>query len=142
MQRKLLVKLSSIVLICLVFVFTGASCSFFKTSITELKTSSSVDDATKKPVNTATVFTTDTKTIYISAKVSYGNKDTVVRAECWHTGANFKVADYSVPILGTRYVDFSLQKPQTADWPPGNYEVRAFLGDTQVATTTFEIKAK
>ena len=91
-------------------------------------------------------FTTDTPTIYLSARVNNAPVDTQITA-AWlffKDGNNIEVNrplyDDSITVKGTRYFSFGHPAP-SGSWEPGQYVIQIKVNGKEFANARFKIKA-
>lgn len=134
-----LITILSVAFIVGSLIFLWPSFNFFKTSLSEIKTASKINDFTKQPEIVTDTFDPDAKLIYLTLKVNYGRKNTKVKV-VWYWKEH-KIAEFTQLAQGTRYLAFSIQRTQEA-WPAGNYSAKVFLDGTEVQTVNFSVPAK
>jgi hypothetical protein len=102
-------------------------------------------DNDMRPVDATDIFTTDTPEIFCSVKLSSAPSDTEVKAEWIYVQGelegveNHLIYDYSLTAEGTRYLSFSLTKPE-AGWPKGEYKVVLYVNGTEKLNVPFTVQ--
>ncbi|MBE9512929.1 MAG: hypothetical protein IMY77_02590 [Chloroflexi bacterium] len=105
----------------------------------------SVDETTMKPIEATNVFTPDTPVICCSVKLSNAPDDTEVKAEWIYVEgetegmSNYLIDEVSVIAEGTRYLGFSLPRPDTG-WPRGGYKVVLYVDGKEAKSVSFSVE--
>ena len=140
-MSEIRVGLSSIFLGLIIF---AAACSTGQTTpgLSEVAMARTIDAKTKEPVEKSNVFSSDDPVIYCTVKFTDGAA-TKVKAIWLATDVegfekDYKIDETSLEVKGTRPISFSLAKPAIG-WPIGNYAVKLYIGDEEVASATFSI---
>lgn len=101
--------------------------------------STAVDLTTKAPLEKATIFPADVKTLYATVQLKNAPADTGVKAVFYYLETSRQqIAEETVKAEGSRYLSFSLNPPETA-WPVGRYEVEFALNGEVKEKTAFSI---
>ena len=132
-----------------VLVFPLAGCTgevgFTTASLSKATMCKSVDSETREPVEPTNVFTPDTPEIFCSVNLSNAPSDTEVSSEWIYVKSELEdVADYlidevSITTDGTRYVPFSVPRPDNG-WPTGDYKVVLYLDGNEKTSVTFKVQ--
>ncbi|HSO10154.1 MAG TPA: hypothetical protein VLR45_09205 [Desulfoprunum sp.] len=111
-------------------VLAGCEASFQLTTagLSEPAISTAVDLNTKAPLEVATIFPADTKTLYATVKVKNAPADTAVKAVFYYLeGSRQQIAEDTVKAQGgSRYLGYAFNPPESG-WPVGRYEVEFVL---------------
>jgi flagellar basal body-associated protein FliL len=134
-----LITILAVAFLASALVYLWPSFNFFKTSLTEIKIASQINNNTKQPERVTDTFSPDAKTIFLTAKINYGKKDTKVKV-VWYW-RDHKIAEFTQLAPGTRYLAFEIQRTQTA-WPAGDYSAKVFLDGNEVQTVHFSVPVK
>lgn len=118
-------------LIAASLMLTGCEASFnlSTASLSEPAMSTAVDGNTKEPLEKATLFPADVKTLYATIKLKSAPADTAVKAVFYYLEGNKQqIAEDTVSAAGGRYLSFSLNPPESG-WPVGRYAVEFQLNN-------------
>jgi hypothetical protein len=105
----------------------------------------SIDPQTMEPIDKTNVFMSDTPEIFCSVKLSNAPDSTEVKAEWTYVQgeavgtANYFIDSATMTAGGTRYLAFSVSKPDTG-WPRGDYKVVFFVDGKERLTQTFQVQ--
>ncbi len=140
------IALSTLVAV-LVFPLVGCTgeVGFTTASLSKATMCKSVDSETREPVEPTNVFTPDTPEIFCSVNLSNAPSDTEVSSEWIYVKSELEdVADYlidevSITTDGTRYVPFSVPRPDNG-WPTGDYKVVLYLDGNEKTSVTFKVQ--
>lgn len=106
-----------------------ASFNLSTASLSEPAMSTAVDGNTKEPLEKATLFPADVKTLYATIKLKSAPADTAVKAVFYYLEGNKQqIAEDTVSAEGGRYLSFSLNPPESG-WPVGRYAVEFQLNN-------------
>lgn len=106
-----------------------SSLNLGKTDLSEPAMSTAVDNDTGKPLDKATLFPADVKTLYATVRIKSAPADTAVKAIFYYLeGTRQQIAEDAVSAEGGEYLSFSMNPPATG-WPVGRYEVEFLLND-------------
>ena len=114
-------------------------------SLSEATMAKGIDETTNKPIDKTQVFTPDAPEFFCSAKLSNAPSDTEIKAEwIYIEGEAEGVTDYiidefSVITEGTRYVGFSLERPDPG-WPRGEYKVVLYVDGKESLSVPFAVE--
>ena len=98
-----------------------------------------------RPVNATTAFETDVAAIYCSAKLSNAPADTEIKSVWMYvsgelTGVtNFEFDSYAIRTEGTRYIQFSLGRPDNG-FPRGDYKLILYIDAKESENLTFSVR--
>jgi hypothetical protein len=147
-MKKFAVFIVSVIVVSLLLAIPLTGCeaevSFTTASLSEASMCQSVDKD-MRPLNAADVFTTDTPEIFCSVKLSNAPADTEVKAELIYVKGelegvtNHLITDYSLTADGTRYLSFSVIKPD-AGWPKGEYNVVLYVDGKEKLSVPFTVQ--
>jgi len=118
-------------LVALSLILTGCEASFNLSTarLSDPAMSTAVDPKTKAPLEKATIFPADVKTLYATAQLKSAPADTAVKAIFYYLeGKKQQIADDSVTAEGGKYLSFSLNPPESG-WPVGRYEVEFLINN-------------
>jgi hypothetical protein len=150
MKRKrfftIAIALSTLVAV-LAFPLTGCTgeVGFTTASLSKATMCKSVDSETREPVEPTNVFSPDTPEIFCSVNLSNAPSDTEVSSEWIYVKGELEdVSDYlidevSITTDGTRYVSFSVTRPDNG-WPTGDYKVVLYLDGNEKTSVTFKVQ--
>ena len=119
--------------------------SFSTANLSDAVICKSVDQTTMKPLDTTDVFTPDVPEISCSVKLSNAPEDTQVVSEWIYIGgeveglSDHKIADYSLKADGTKYLSFSLSRPD-AGFPKGDYACKLYLNGKEKLSVPFKVQ--
>lgn len=114
-------------LVCLALAGCEASFQLTTAGLSEPAISTAVDLNTKAPLEVATIFPADTKTLYATVKVKNAPADTAVKAVFYYLeGSRQEIAEDTVKADGSRYIGYAFNPPESG-WPVGRYEVEFVL---------------
>jgi hypothetical protein len=142
-MKKSPLFIASIIVALLLLAISLTACDV-GVSLTEATMCRSVDND-MRPVDATDIFTTDTPEIFCSVKLSSAPSDTEVKAEWIYVQGelegveNHLIYDYSLTAEGTRYLSFSLTKPE-AGWPKGEYKVVLYIDGTEKLNVPFTVQ--
>lgn len=147
-KKKLSVPAIVLLALMMMLVTSLAGCTFSVStaSLSEATMCKSVDTQTKRPVEKTDVFIPDTPEIFCSVKVSNAPPDTQITAVWVYIQGeakdltNYKINEYALTGSGTRYLSFSLTRPDKG-WPIGDYEVRFFIDGQEKLTVPFKVQS-
>ena len=102
--------------------------------------STAVDLNTKAPLEVATIFPADTKTLYATVRVKNVPADTGVKAVFYYLeGSRQQIAEDMVKAQeGSRYLGYAFNPPENG-WPVGRYEVEFVLNGEVGEKTEFSV---
>ncbi|KAB2891184.1 MAG: hypothetical protein F9K32_05625 [Desulfobulbaceae bacterium] len=129
------------ILVCTSLLLAGCEASFNLTTagLSDPAVSTAVDLNTGAPLEKATIFPADVKTLYATVQLKNGPADTSVRAVFYYLeGKRQQIAEDTVKGEGSRHLSFSLNPPETG-WPAGRYEVEFALNGEVKEKTGFAI---
>lgn len=129
------------ILISASLLLAGCEASFNLTTagLSDPAVSTAVDLNTKAPLEKATIFPADVKTLFASVQLKNAPADTGVKAVFYYLEGNRQqIAEETVKAEGSRYLSFSLNPPE-AGWPVGRYEVEFALNGEVKEKTAFSI---
>ncbi|MBM9531127.1 hypothetical protein JWG42_13290, partial [Desulfoprunum benzoelyticum] len=107
--------------------------------LSEPAISTAVDLNTKAPLEKATIFPADTKTLYATVRVKNAPADTDVKAVFYYLEeSRQQIAENTARGEGSRYLSYAFNPPENG-WPAGRYEVEFVLGDEVRETAAFSI---
>ena len=137
----------STLLAVLAFPLTGCTgeVGFTTASLSKATMCKSVDSETREPVEPTNVFSPDTPEIFCSVNLSNAPSDTEVSSEWIYVKGELEdVSDYlidevSITTDGTRYVSFSVTRPDNG-WPTGDYKVVLYLDGNEKTSVTFKVQ--
>jgi len=118
--------------------------SYTTASLSEATMARGVDDE-NKPVSPTTVFTPDTEEIFCSVKLSNAPADTEISSVWIYVGgevedlADYEIDSYLLTADGTRYLQFSMTKPDN-DWPRGEYKLVLYVEGKESVTLPFSVE--
>ena len=150
MKRKrfftIAIALSTLVAV-LAFPLAGCTgeVSFTTASLSKATMCNSVDSETREPVEPTSVFSPDTPEIFCSVSLSNAPSDTEVSSEWIYVegemedASDYLIDEVSIITDGTRYVSFSIPKPDSG-WPTGDYKVVLYLDGTEKTSVTFKVQ--
>ena len=130
-----------LILALAILILTGCEASFNLTTagIGDPAVSTAVDLNTGAPLEKATIFPADVKTLYATVQLKNGPADTSVKAVFYYLeGTRQQIAEDTVKGEGSRHLSFSLNPPETG-WPVGRYEVEFALNGEVKEKTGFSI---
>jgi hypothetical protein len=142
-MKKSPLFIASIIVALLLLAISLTACDV-GVSLSEATMCRSVDND-MRPVDATDIFTTDTPEIFCSVKLSSAPSDTEVKAEWIYVQGelegveNHLIYDYSLTAEGTRYLSFSLTKPE-AGWPKGEYKVVLYVNGTEKLNVPFTVQ--
>jgi hypothetical protein len=142
-MKKSPLFIASIIVASLLLAISLTACDA-GVSLSEATMCRSVDND-MRPIDATDVFTTDTPEIFCSVKLSYAPPDTEVKAEWIYVQGelegveNHLIDDYSLTAEGTRYLSFSLTKPE-AGWPKGEYKVILYVDGEEKLSVPFTVQ--
>ncbi len=122
-------------------ILAGCEASFNLTTagLSEPAVSTAVDLNTGAPLEKATIFPADVKTLYATVQLKNGPADTSVKAVFYYLEGNRQqIAEDTVKGEGSRHLSFSLNPPETG-WPVGRYEVEFALNGEVKEKTGFSV---
>jgi len=139
----------SIVVLGLATVISLGGCqgevSFTTASLSDATMCRSVDPETRKPVDTANVFSPDTPEIHCSVKLSNAPDETEVTSQWIYVQGeveglkNHKIAEYTLTSEDTGYLSFSLT-PSEKGFPRGEYLVRLSIEGEEKLNVPFSVQ--
>lgn len=118
-------------LAALALILAGCEASFNLSAarLSDPAMSTAIDTTTKAPLEKATIFPADVKTLYATVQIKGAPADTGVKAVFHYLEGNKQqIAEDTVKTEGSRYVSFTLNPPETG-WPVGRYEVEFLLNN-------------
>jgi len=127
------------------FIIAGCEVSVSTAALSDAVICSSVDPQTAKPVEKSDVFSPEASEIFCSVKLSHAPEDTQVTIEWYYVKGeveeltNHKVSDYSLKTDGTKYVYFSISKPDNG-FPKGDYTCNLFLNGKEKIIVPFKVQ--
>jgi hypothetical protein len=130
-----------LILALAILILAGCEASFNLTTagLSDPAVSTAVDLNTKAPLEKATIFPADVKTLYATVQLKNGPADTSVKAVFYYLEGNRQqIAEDTVKAEGSRHLSFSLNPPETG-WPAGRYEVEFALNGEVKEKTGFAI---
>lgn len=151
MKKNVVIPLKSgflaILLLISGYMWIGCSgdVSFSTASLSDAVICKSVDGTTMKPLDKADVFGQDAAEIYCSVKLSNAPEDTQVVGEWIYVSgeveglSDHKIADYSLKADGTKYLSFSLSRPDNG-FPKGDYVCKLYLNGKEKLTVPFKVQ--
>lgn len=109
------------------------------TGLSEPAISTAVDLNTKAPLEKATIFPSDTKTLYATVRVKNAPADTGVKVVFYYLEGNRQqIAEDTVKVEGSRYLSYAFNPPENG-WPVGRYEVEFVLDGEVEEQTGFSV---
>lgn len=109
------------------------------TDLREPAMSTAVDSDTGKPLDKATLFPADVKTLYATIRIKSAPADTAVKAVFYYLeGTRQQIAEDTVSAEGGEYLSFSMNPPETG-WPVGRYEVEFLLNNEVKEKVVFSL---
>lgn len=149
MKHHILVRLATVIAASLALMTIGTGCqgeiSFTSASLSNATMCRSVNSQTMEPVDKANVFTSDTPEIFCSVRLSNAPDGTEVKIEWTYVQdeaggtADYFIDSATMTAAGTRYIAFSISKPDTG-WPKGDYKVVLFVDGKERLTQTFKVQ--
>jgi hypothetical protein len=106
-----------------------------------------IDQLTEKPVSSATIFPSDSASIYCSAKVSGAQFNDQVRARWTYKGGELtgvkdrKIAESSVKVEGREYISYSFGPKAGQPFPMGDYSLGLYVDDREMVNLPFSVVA-
>jgi hypothetical protein len=106
-----------------------------------------IDQLTEKPVSSATIFPSDSASIYCSAKVSGAQFNDQVRARWTYEGGELtgvkdrKIAESSVKVEGREYISYSFGPKAGQPFPMGDYSLGLYVDDREMVNLPFSVVA-
>lgn len=101
--------------------------------------STAVDLNTKAPLEKATIFPADVKTLYATVRVKNVPADSGVKAVFYYLeGSRQQIAENTAKAEGSDYLSYAFNPPESG-WPVGRYEVEFVLSDEVKEKTGFSI---
>ncbi len=123
-------------LVAVSLILTGCEASF---NLSDPAMSTAVDLTTKAPLEKATIFPADVKTLYATVQLKGAPADTAVKAIFYYLeGKKQQVAEDSVTAEGGRYLSFAMNPPESG-WPVGRYEVEFLINNEVKEKTGFSL---
>jgi hypothetical protein len=119
--------------------------SFSTASLSDAVMCTGVDQATMKPLDKTDVFSQDTAEVFCSVKLSNAPSETQVVGEWIYVKGDVedltdhKIADYSLKADGTKYLSFSLTRPD-AGFPKGDYVCKLYLNGKEKLSVPFKVE--
>jgi hypothetical protein len=119
--------------------------NFSTAKLSDAVTCKSVDQTTMKPLDKTDVFSPDVPEISCSVKLSNAPEDTQVVGEWIYVKGDVegltdhKIADYSLKADGTKYLSFSLSRPD-AGFPKGEYACKLYLNGKERISVPFKVE--
>jgi len=117
--------------------------SFTTAKLSEATMAQGVNDE-NKPVNPTNTFAPDSPQIWCSVKLSNAPEDTEVNSIWIYVGGeledvtDFEIDQFSVVTDGTRYISFSMNRPDNG-WPRGDYELGLYVDGKESETLPFSV---
>jgi hypothetical protein len=129
------------------YIWIGCSgdVNFSTASLSDAVICKSVDSTTMKSLDKTDVFSQDTAEIFCSVKLSNAPEDTQIVGEWIYVGgeveglSDHKIADYSLKADGTKYLSFSLSRPDNG-FPKGDYVCKLYLSGKEKLTVPFKVQ--
>ena len=140
-----ILSISLFVLITSLFSACGGEVSFTTASLSDPSMAKAVDPNTMESITKSTVFSASDPVIYCSVKLSNAPSDTEVKSQWIYVKGevadlnNFQIDETPIKTDGTRYIAFSLPKPE-AGWPKGDYMVKLFVDGKEQLQVPFKIQ--
>ena len=146
MRRNLSLILVTSLLSALILLSVGCEgqISFTTARLSEATMALGVTDD-NKPANATTVFSPDTEEIFCSVKLSNAPDGTQVTSVWIYVGGeeedltNHGIDKYTVTTGGSRYISFSLSKPDN-DFPKGDYKLRLYVDGSESVSLPFTVR--
>jgi hypothetical protein len=142
-------KMTSWIVLLLLCSFGWMGCqgevSFTTAKLSDAVICNGVDQSTMKPLGITDVFSPDAPDIYCSVKLSNAPEDTQVVGEWIYVGgdveglSDHKIADYSLKADGTKYLSFSLSRPDNG-FPKGDYVCKLYLNGDEKLSVPFKVQ--
>jgi hypothetical protein len=149
-EKKLFILTAGLLVLLAMLVTSLAGCTVSvnvsTASLSEATTCKSVDQQTKRPVEKTDIFSADITEIFCSVKVSNAPPETQITAVWVYIQGeakdlkNYKIAEYTLQGSGTRYLSFSITRPDKG-WPIGDYEVKLFVAEKEKLTVPFKVQS-
>ncbi len=140
-KKHLLVTVVVIIIAIVGIVALMGSFNFSTASLSDTAVAEQVDND-YRPVEVVEEFSTTTEVIYATCEVSNVPSDTEIKTEWYYLNENEQFTTISDDVEGgSGSLSFSYE-PDQGWWPAGDYEVRFFLNDEHVDTTTFSVEAE
>jgi hypothetical protein len=142
---SIILLLSIFVLIASLFAACGGEVSFTTAKLSDASMAKAVDSNTMEATSKATVFSASDPMIYCSVKLSNAPSETEVKSQWIYVKgevadlSNFQIDETPVTTEGTRYIAFSLPKPE-AGWPKGDYVVKLFIDGKEKLQVPFKVQ--
>ena len=107
--------------------------------------STGIDVLSGKPLNSVSVFPVDSPVVYGSARVSGADFNDQVKARWVYEGGELgsdqeqKIAESSLKVEGSEYLNFSISPKQGTPFPKGRYSLRLYVGDVEQVKLPFSV---
>lgn len=145
-MKKSALFIASVIVALLLMVISLTACevSITTASLSEATMCLNVDE-NMRPIDATDVFTTDTPEIFCSVKLSHAPPDTEVKAEWIYVEGeledmeNYLITDYTLTADGTKYLSFSVTKPD-AGWPKGEYKITLYVEGKEKLSVPFTVQ--
>lgn len=109
--------------------------------LSEPKLASAVDPKTQRPTKLLDKVTTETGTIFATAKFSAAPADTKVKLAFYFLeGGKRQIAEDELNVEGEAWVSLQVSPPSSG-WPPGKYEVEFLLNGKPADKLSFTVEA-
>lgn len=102
-------------------------------------------DGDSKPVDATDTFSVDTPEIFCSVRLNNAPADTEIGSEWIYVSGelegvtDFQIDSMSLTSDGTRYIQFSLTRPDT-DWPRGDYNLILYIDGKEELSLPFSVR--
>ncbi len=112
--------------------------NFSTAKITDLNTSTGINEQTSEPVDISSTFAPDSPVIYVTGIIRNAPQGTEIQAIWVHVDSNSSLDGPVLQIEGSRWFSFALTK-DVQDFPIGDYKVKILLDGKQVNTADFQV---